>query len=258
MPASLFSRAAKQYNRFCCRRGISHNDYTSFVTLLEDKYTGGPAIQAHLAALKHPIWVRPKTPDATEITHTILREAYGKYLPSGPIQFIIDAGAYIGDATCWYLSKYPGARVVALEPNPETFAALSLNCAPYGQQVRLIQAGLWYRDEWVQIIPNESTPTGISIAPCSPGATNSCPAVSPSTILVQERVDKIDIFKIDIEGAEETLFSVDSDSWLSRTRSIFVEIHSPQAYGAVSAATQKHGFLRHQYRELFIYSKQSV
>src|SRR5579863_10323033 len=137
------------------------------------------------------------------------------------VRFIIDAGAYIGDTASWYMSRFPSARVVALEPNPETFSALSRNCAPYASRVRLIPAGLWCRDEHLQVVPNDTTPTGISVIPCPPETPGSCPAISPGTILKEEQAETIDIFKIDIEGAEEQLFSGDPDPWLSCTRSIF-------------------------------------
>lgn len=256
LPRAVYSLAARNYDRLCCCLNMSFKDYSSFVALL-GRPAATPAVQIRFAGLKHPLWVRPGTPDAGETVHSVVREVYGKYLPSGPVRFIIDAGAYIGDTTAWYLSKYAGARVVALEPNPETFAALILNCAPYGQQARLIQAGIWCQDVWVRVIQNAS-PNGSSIAPCPPSVADGCPALNPTTILTQEGVDTIDIFKVDIEGAEEMLFSINSDPWLSRTRSIFIEIHSPQAYEAVRAATRRHGFDQRRYRELFIFSKRGL
>ena len=257
LPPSVFGFAARHYNRIVCRQKIRGNEYIEFIDHLEGRASSG-SLEVNIEGLNHPIWVRGGTPDAEEVVHAIVREAYGKYLPTGDVRLIIDAGAYIGDTASWYMSRFPSARVVALEPNPETFSALSRNCAPYADRVRLLPAGLWYRDEYVCVIPNKDTPTGISVTACSRETPGCCPALSPNSILEQEGVDAIDIFKIDIEGAEEQLFSVEPDVWLSRTRSIFMEIHSPAAYSAVHAATKRHGFTRRVYRELFIFTRERM
>jgi FkbM family methyltransferase len=254
LPSSLFALGARRYNRMVCRRKIRGSEYNHFIDQLEGRATSG-LLQVKIDGLKHPIWIRAGTPDAEEVVHASVREAYGKYLPAGEVRFIIDAGAYIGDTATWYLSRFPSCRVVALEPNSETFSALERNCAPYYDRIRLMPAGLWYRDEQLRVVPNPATPTGISVVPCPSEAPGSCRAVSPATILKEERAESIDIFKIDIEGAEEQLFSMDPDPWLARTRSIFIEIHSPAAFEAVIAATRRHGYSRFNYRELFIFKR---
>src|SRR6266566_2247026 len=67
-----------------------------------------------LPMLKHPVWLRPGTPDFHEVLHTVIRANYGRWLPPEPVRLIIDAGAYIGETTVWYLSRFPGATVIAL------------------------------------------------------------------------------------------------------------------------------------------------
>jgi hypothetical protein len=39
------------------------------------------------------------------------------------------------------------------------------------------------------------------------------------------RIGKIDIFKLDIEGAEKELFSVNYERWLEKTNVIIIELH---------------------------------
>jgi FkbM family methyltransferase len=199
--------------------------------------------------------IRPGTPDAGEIGHSVIREAYGKYLPDGEVKFIIDAGAYIGDATAWYLSRFPASRIVALEPNPESFAMLQTNCAPYEQRARIINGALWFEDGELDLVFDPITPTGISVAEQKSSGNTGCAAFSLSGILEQSGAAEIDILKMDIEGAELQVFSENPDPWLSQTRCITMEIHSPEAYAAVHAATEKHGFVRRRYRELYIFLK---
>jgi len=260
LPAALFQRAAEKYNRACCARRIQPEDYESFVAMLYGgKMGAGDAlVQVHVKGMEHPLLARPGTPDAVEIGHSVIREAYGKYLPDGDVNFIVDAGAYIGDATAWYLSRFPASRVVALEPNPDTFAMLQINCAPYGSRVKALNGALWFQDGELDLVLDPSTPTGISVVEHKSASHNRCEAFSLGTILDQAAEPTIDILKVDIEGAELELFSENPDPWLSRTRSIAIEIHSPAAYAAVHSATRRHGFTRHRYRELYIFIKNAA
>jgi hypothetical protein len=41
-----------------------------------------------------------------------------------------------------------------------------------------------------------------------------------------ERTGGIDLLKVDIEGAEQFIFSANSASWLSRVRNIAIELHN--------------------------------
>jgi hypothetical protein len=41
--------------------------------------------------------------------------------------------------------------------------------------------------------------------------------------------ERIDILKIDIEGAETQLFSQDCDKWLSKVDNLLVELHDEEA-----------------------------
>jgi len=259
LPVSLFQPAAQAYNRFRCKHGVHPDDYERFIALLygDQGSTEGSMAQVRINNLQHPLYVRPGTPDAEEIVHSGIREAYGMYLPEGDVKFIVDAGAYIGDTTCWYLSKFPSSRIVALEPTPETFAMLEANCAPYGSRVRIINGALWVEDGELDLILNSSTPTGIFVAQNEMGGNKRCTAFSLSTIMKQAQVEEIDILKLDIEGAELQLFSMNPDPWLGRTRYIAIEIHSPEAYAAVHAATKRHGFFCRRYRELYLYFKKS-
>jgi hypothetical protein len=63
----------------------------------------------------------------------------------------------------------------------------------------------------------------------------------------------IDVFKIDIEGAETALFSGPCDDWLERTRVIMTEIHSPEADRAVRRAVARHRYEYHRHREVHVF-----
>src|SRR5438105_3616144 len=54
------------------------------------------------------------------------REEY-RFLTLYDFPFIIDCGAHIGVSVLYFKALYPGARIVAFEPNPVTFHLLQTN-----------------------------------------------------------------------------------------------------------------------------------
>lgn len=92
----------------------------------------GPPVELHLPGLSHPVHVRPGTPDAGMFFQAVVREAFSRHHPAGPIRCIVDAGANVGDAAVWYLARYPAATLVAVEPDPDNVALLRQNLAPWG------------------------------------------------------------------------------------------------------------------------------
>lgn len=75
---------------------------------------------------------------------------YKQYIPKGGIVF--DVGASLGDTAATF-SEYvgPEGRVVAFEPNPETFRCLSFNMKNY-HNVELFQLGLGNRNGLVGLV----------------------------------------------------------------------------------------------------------
>jgi len=63
----------------------------------------------------------------------------------------------------------------------------------------------------------------------------------------------IDILKIDIEGAEATLFNMDAKRWLKFVRNFCVEIHSAEAESKVLKALQDFDFQYIQCGEYNVY-----
>jgi FkbM family methyltransferase len=204
-----------------------------------------------LPNLVHPFWVRPGTSDVIEVVHTILREVYGQFAPACPPRFIIDAGANIGDSTCWFLSRYPEAAVIALEPDPENFEVLVRNTKPYGSRVHCVKAGLWFRDNRLNVRDGGSK---IAMYVQEAEESSDCDGLSPQTIASRFRLPHIDIFKIDIEGAEVQLFKRNT-GWLSNCNLVYVDVHSNDAVNAVATAAQQHSFNCRRYRELCVLSR---
>jgi FkbM family methyltransferase len=165
---------------------------------------------------------------------------------------VIDAGAYIGDSTAWYLTKFPEARVIAVEPDPENFRLLEMNCKPYGERVRLVRAALWSKTRRLDL---KHTSAWDSVQVGESDGSNECQGVSIPELMQSQGISTVDILKLDIEDAELGLFSSDCDSWLRQIRAIVMEIHSRSSLEAVVAATERQHFSHKVYRNLHFFSR---
>src|SRR5262245_60570560 len=104
MPARLYMALGEFYNQYIVMRRIGFRGLQELNALRTQSDPPRPIKALDLPNLTHPLWVRPGSSDVIEVVHTVLRECYGQYEPLRRPQFIIDAGANIGDSTCWFLS----------------------------------------------------------------------------------------------------------------------------------------------------------
>jgi FkbM family methyltransferase len=202
--------------------------------------------------LRHPIHLRPGSTDLEEVVYSTVRQAYGHCLPSSPVRVIIDGGANIGDSTAWYLSTFPEARVIAVEPDPANFRVLELNCRPYGDRVSIMCAALWSETGRLSI---RNPGAGDSVYVGEYDGNNDCPSISMPDLMQRHGISQVDILKLDIEDAESALFSDASDGWLAHVRTIAMEIHSGPSLEAVLAATSRNNFSHRVYRNLHFFSR---
>ncbi|WP_348267259.1 FkbM family methyltransferase [Edaphobacter paludis] len=143
----------------------------------------------------------------TGVHGKLIERIYRDILDAGQKPLIIDCGANIGASVTWFASRYPAAHIVAIEPAPDNFALLDKNCA--GLDVDLRKAGIGPQDgvAYLQTTGGEmgyrtnTDQNGIQID-----------MVSLDTLLASKPQSQYVPFllKIDIEGAEKTLFCGDT------------------------------------------------
>jgi FkbM family methyltransferase len=150
------------------------------------------------------------------------------------IELIMDLGANVGYASAYFLTHFPRAQLIAVEPDPANFAMLKRNMVPYGDRVRILHAGVWshptrltirdipYRDgrEWAR-----------QVEECKKGDID---AVDIPTLLRHSGHDRISLLKIDIEGAEAVLFADRYQSWIDKVSTIAIELHDDSFFGDCS------------------------
>lgn len=146
---------------------------------------------------------------------------------------IVDAGANVGMTGVYFSVAYPGARVYCIEPDPDNVRVLKMNLRRQLEQgsVVLAAAALYDHDGWVNLAGEgwaynhavgKETEEGARVP-----AGMRVPAITPETMIRQWGLEKIDLLKIDIEGAEDNLFR-GALEWLEIVETILLEIHSPE------------------------------
>ena len=173
-----------------------------------------------------PIRLRSRSSDIDVFEEVCVRRAYTtdrleQYRP----RVIVDAGANIGITSVYFANLYPYARIISIEPEHSNYELLCKNTEAY-PQITPLRAALWKRDSNLLV----ENPGGgfwsfrVRDALAVQESTCSVAGITVDSICHRFGFDVIDLLKIDIEGAEDELFSGDV-SWLGRTRQLIIELH---------------------------------
>ena len=141
--SKIYRLAAKLSDLLAVIRSDGISTWRTLSNLKNEQHSSGVAVAVLINQLQHPFYIRPATSDVGVVINNIIREEYGQVELKRSPTLMIDAGAYIGDTAAYYLSRYADLRIIALEPNPETFAIAQRNLEPYGERINLLQQGLF-------------------------------------------------------------------------------------------------------------------
>jgi FkbM family methyltransferase len=191
-------------------------------------------VRIHLSCIRREITLRGATTDVHCFDKVFVAEEYSSPFEISP-EVIVDAGANVGMATLYFASRYPGARILAIEPESSNFQMLQRNCAGLPNVV-LVQAALWPTQRRLTICDVGAGAWAYSVTAQSANEnTAAVTAITIEEILRELAVDNVDLLKLDIEGSERELFSADTGAWLGRIRCIVVELHDRLRPGCAKA-----------------------
>ena len=132
---------------------------------------------------------------------------YKDILASGRQPLILDCGSNIGASVLWFASRYPRAHIVGVEPAPDNFELLRQNCAHL--DVDLQHAGIAAEDGFARLTdPGEGS---LAYRTIPAGPESGLATFSLPTLLKSKSPSAYTPFllKLDIEGAEKSLFDGD-------------------------------------------------
>ena len=152
--------------------------------------------------------------------------------PDRPVQYIIDAGANIGDETLRFRHFHPQAMIVAVEAAAENYAVLTRNFRD-DPQVKTLCRGLWPTDAKLAV-ERGATAEGYRVREVD-GEDFDIEAVTIEQLMRDHGFPRIDILKLDIEGAEYHLFSRNTESWIGKVQVLIFECNDTDVRGAAQS-----------------------
>lgn len=203
----------------------------------------GAELRISTSLALHPLIVRAGTSDDDVYGQIFLQREYRCLDHVAEAGLIIDCGANVGYSSAYLMSRFPNARVVAIEPEPENFRILTENLAPYGERCTVINGGVWSSSVGLVLSDQElgdRQEWAVTVRPANRYEEPSVVAVDIGAVLAGvPEFDRISILKIDIEGSESEVFSKNTEPWIDKFDHLVIEIHGESCREVVMAATEQ-------------------
>jgi FkbM family methyltransferase len=208
---------------------------------------------------QYPLRCRANTSDIDVFQQIFVLREYACLDDVENATLIVDCGANVGYSAAYFLSRFPRAELIAIEPDPRNFDVLVENLKPYASRVKAVRAGVWSHRTTLAIVETpyrDGREWATQTRPARPGEDASFDSVDIASVIGESGHDRISILKIDIEGAEAVVFRENYESWLGLVDNIVIELHDDSAFGVASAvfenAISGHGFVVFRSGELTV------
>ena len=204
------------------------------------RYAGRPRHQSGMIPFLH---YRFQVPDALsfvwQFKEIFADESY-RFDTNSTEPVILDCGANIGSSLAYFRQQYPKARITAFEADPGIGTILQQNLQTNGiNNIDLIIKAVWVNNEGIDFGSGEADAASLF----SETNRRRVPSVRLREYLLRE--SRVDMLKIDIEGAETDVL-IDCRDALTHVQNIFVEFHAyighPQTLGTVIQILEENGF----------------
>lgn len=198
-----------------------YESWKTFDTLFDSKLIAKKVGQNNLIEWKIngitlKIFLRRFSSDFAVFNQVFIAEEYKPLillasLNNVKVHTVVDLGANIGLTSIFLSTKYPNSKVYALEPHLGNYEMLRENISINAlENIKTLRLALWHeagdvtlandfadQREWANRISDTSSGTSV-------------PANTLDFICKREKIEKIDVLKIDIEGAEVAILKKDS------------------------------------------------
>jgi FkbM family methyltransferase len=181
-------------------------------------------VDVDMASLGPRVRLRSHTTDISVLTEIMLGDSLGQ-LPAGvEPQTVVDLGANIGLSYRWLRARYPSARFVCVEPDPGNVEVLEANVRAAAGECEIVRACMGGHSRRVRLATTDGE-WGFRLAEVDDPQDGDTEVVTMDQLLDQAGIERIDVLKCDIEGAEGELFA-DCRSWIGRVENIVIECHT--------------------------------
>jgi len=205
------------------RRVIKRHGWKAALFLIRSKFKKNKLENIRVNGIKSSLMLSNYGPDVMTLFKIFYAEEYNIDLKQPP-SFIIDCGANIGLSAVFFANKYPSASIIAIEPDSHNFSYLKKNTVNYPNVICLNNA-VWSSNSTIKVVDVGEGNWGLQTFAAEKEDLNTIESITIDQILDDYKQEKIDLLKIDIEGAEKELFSVNYQKWLHKTKLIAIELH---------------------------------
>jgi FkbM family methyltransferase len=145
---------------------------------------------------------------------------------------LVDIGANIGMVTLTWANRFPQARIHAYEPHPRTYRTLEMNVSQnaLGDRVETFREAVGRRPGHLAL---SSPSLSVLATAYASAATAAIRVLCVDVNEVARRAGRrIDVLKIDAEGAEADILEGASSDSLAAVREVVLEYHDGLVPGA--------------------------
>jgi FkbM family methyltransferase len=185
--------------------------------------------------------LRPFAGDLFVLYEVLLDNCYhvpNSLLPPDEVRVIVDCGANIGITSLFLASRYPNATIFSIEPHPENFSILKRNTQAEPRIISVQAAVVGQSASSVRLTSSEPS-WGYKMT--NHGTGIEVPGITIEELCERYRLSRIDLLKIDIEGAEEMVFA--HGEFLPAVRLGIIELHGSYTRDKLDSDLAKWGFV---------------
>ncbi|WP_262964921.1 FkbM family methyltransferase [Methylobacter psychrophilus] len=176
--------------------------------------------------------IRSNTSDYLVAKESLISDEYDCIELEAP-KIIIDLGANIGTSALALHRRYPESKIYAVEMENENFQLLKENVSAY-KNIIPIHAAIAGTSGTRKIFDRGTGPWGYTITDTineKSELSEKIQAISLDELVEKYAINRINLLKIDIEGAEKEIFETEN-KWLTITDVIIAELHDRIVMGA--------------------------
>jgi FkbM family methyltransferase len=194
------------------------------ISVLLARLKGAKRVSVRVKGYDHPIVARMNNCDLPIITEILCSSECELDLAWEP-RTILDLGANIGLASIKLSRQFPGANIIAVEPDRDTADVCRLNLS-HVPRVEVLQRAVGVQSGRVVCINPSAPSISHQFEECALDDPRGIETISISELLARLDCKTPVLVKMDIEGAEALCFR--SPGWLRNISAILVEPHNAE------------------------------
>lgn len=123
-------------------------------------------------------------------------------------------------------SRYPGALIISVEPDPDNYKQLQKNTSKF-KNIFAYNKAIWHKKELLSLSEKKAGAEwsqNVNSITSEDKDLEKIESITIDDLMSDHKLLEIDLLKIDIEGAEAELFS-ENIEWLNNVKVMAIELH---------------------------------